>query len=75
MNKSFSLGLYPVKATISAAITAALSTSLSLSVYAETEVVDSGIKASEIPAVVVSGARTEQSTLTTPASITVITRK
>jgi iron complex outermembrane receptor protein len=29
----------------------------------------------EIPAVVVSAARTEQSTLTTPASITVITRK
>ena len=31
--------------------------------------------ATEIPAVVVSAARTEQSTLTTPASITVITRK
>jgi len=31
--------------------------------------------AAEIPAVVVSAARTEQSTLTTPASITVITRK
>jgi len=31
--------------------------------------------ATEIPAVVVSAARTEQSTLTTPASITVITRE
>ncbi|UCB55779.1 MAG: TonB-dependent receptor [Thiotrichales bacterium] len=33
------------------------------------------IAATEIPAVIVSAARTEQSTLTTPASITVITRE
>ena len=43
---------------------------ISLSAHAETE------KAvTEIPAVIVSASRTEQSTLTTPASITVITRK
>ncbi|NOQ87761.1 MAG: TonB-dependent receptor plug domain-containing protein, partial [Gammaproteobacteria bacterium] len=35
----------------------------------------SEVTATQIPSVVVSAARTEQSTLTTPASITVITRK
>jgi len=44
--------------------------SIALPVHSETEQA-----ATEIPAVVVSAARTEQSTLTTPASITVITRK
>jgi len=52
------------------AITAVAVASLPLSVHAET-----GEFATEIPAVVVSAARTEQSTLTTPASITIITRK
>ena len=45
-------------------------TSISLPVYSALDA-----DATEIPAVVVSAARTEQSTLTTPASITVITRK
>ena len=43
---------------------------IALPVYSDTE-----SAATKIPAVVVSAARTEQSTLTTPASITVITRK
>ncbi len=43
---------------------------ISLPVHSEAQVA-----ATQIPAVVVSAARTEQSTLTTPASITVITRK
>ena len=68
MNKSFYLEGLPVKAVITAAITAGLSLPIYAETYAETMV-------SEIPAVVVSGARTEQSTLTTPASITIITRK
>ena len=45
-----------------------VSTSLSLSAY-------SAADATVVPDVLVSAARTEQSTLTTPASITVITRK
>ena len=44
--------------------------SIALPVYSAAEQA-----AAEIPAIVVSAARTEQSTLTTPASITVITRK
>ena len=48
----------------------AMTTGISLPVHSEAET-----SATEIPAVVVSAARTEQSTLTTPASITVITRK
>ncbi|MBE9560682.1 MAG: TonB-dependent receptor [Proteobacteria bacterium] len=48
----------------------AITTGISLPVHSEAET-----SATEIPAVVVSAARTEQSTLTTPASITVITRK
>jgi iron complex outermembrane receptor protein len=48
----------------------AATASFSLPVFSVTETT-----ATEIPAVVVSAARTEQSTLTTPASITVITRK
>ena len=48
----------------------AITTGISLPVHSEAETA-----ATEIPAVVVSAARTEQSTLTTPASITVITRK
>jgi len=48
----------------------AITTGISLPAHAEAKTT-----ASEIPAVVVSAARTEQSTLTTPASITVITRK
>jgi len=48
----------------------AVTASISLSSHAETEKI-----VTEIPAVIVSAARTEQSTLTTPASITVITRK
>jgi iron complex outermembrane receptor protein len=48
----------------------AIITGVSSSIHAEVETA-----ASEIPTVVVSAARTEQSTLTTPASITVITRK
>ncbi len=48
----------------------AVTVGISISAHAETEKV-----VTEIPAVVVSAARTEQSTLTTPASITVITRK
>jgi iron complex outermembrane receptor protein len=47
-----------------------ISVSFALPVQAEVEPV-----ANEIPAVVVSAARTEQSTLTTPASITVISRQ
>jgi iron complex outermembrane receptor protein len=43
---------------------------ISLPVYSAADA-----ESTEIPAVVVSAARTEQSTLTTPASITVITRK
>ena len=43
---------------------------IALPVYSDTDKA-----AAEIPAVVVSAARTEQSTLTTPASITVITRE
>ncbi len=46
------------------------SASISLPVYSASDA-----DAAEIPAVVVSASRTEQSTLTTPASITVITRK
>ena len=46
-----------------------VTSSISLSVYSATK------EASKIPAVVVSAARTEQSTLTTPASIRVITRQ
>ena len=49
---------------------AAATAIFSFPVYSDTETA-----ATEIPAVVVSAARTEQSTLTTPASITVITRK
>jgi iron complex outermembrane receptor protein len=48
--------------------------SVSLPVYS----IDNGgadNRAAKIPSVIVSAARTEQSTLTTPASITVITRK
>ena len=45
-----------------------VSASLSLSAYSATD-------ATVVPDVLVSAARTEQSTLTTPASITVITRK
>ena len=48
----------------------AITTGISLPVHS-----DADVAATEIPAVVVSAARTEQSTLTTPASITVITRK
>ncbi len=48
----------------------AITTGISLPAHSEAETA-----ATEIPAVVVSAARTEQSTLTTPASITVITRK
>jgi iron complex outermembrane receptor protein len=48
----------------------AVTAGIFLSAHAETDKV-----VTEIPAVVVSAARTEQSTLTTPASITVITRK
>ncbi len=48
----------------------ATTASFSLPVHSATQT-----GAAEIPAVVVSAARTEQSTLTTPASITVITRK
>jgi iron complex outermembrane receptor protein len=47
-----------------------ISVSFALPVHAEVEPI-----AKEIPAVVVSAARTEQSTLTTPASITVISRQ
>jgi iron complex outermembrane receptor protein len=47
-----------------------ISVSFALPVQAEVEPI-----AKEIPAVVVSAARTEQSTLTTPASITVISRQ
>ena len=72
MNKSLSLDALSVKAVITVAITAGLSLFISADSYAETQ---TEITVSEIPAVVVSGARTEQSTLTTPASITVITRK
>ena len=46
-----------------------VTSSISLPVYSITK------EASKIPAVVVSAARTEQSTLTTPASISVITRQ
>ena len=46
-----------------------VTSSISLPVYSVTK------EASKIPAVVVSAARTEQSTLTTPASISVITRQ
>ena len=49
---------------------AAVTANFTLPVYSDTETT-----ATEIPAVVVSAARTEQSTLTTPASITIITRK
>jgi iron complex outermembrane receptor protein len=49
---------------------AAITVSIALPVQADVESV-----ANEIPAVVVSAARTEQSTLTTPASITVISRQ
>jgi len=48
----------------------AITASISLPVHSKAE-----SSATEIPTVVVSAARTEQSTLTTPASITVITRK
>ena len=48
----------------------AATASFSLPVFSVTEAT-----ATEIPTIVVSAARTEQSTLTTPASITVITRK
>ncbi len=45
-------------------------------IHAHSRVAWTGIRCHRsIPAVVVSGARTEQSTLTTPASISVITRK
>ena len=50
--------------------TAAATLGVALSAYSE-----AAQTATEIPSIVVSAARTEQSTLTTPASITVITRK
>lgn len=53
----------------------AATANFSLSVHAEMDAAVTETTATEIPAVVVSAARTEQSTLTTPASITVITRK
>ena len=46
-----------------------VTSSISLPVYSVTK------EANKIPTVVVSAARTEQSTLTTPASISVITRQ
>ncbi len=48
----------------------AITTGIFLPAYSEAETT-----ATEIPAVVVSAARTEQSTLTTPASIKVISRQ
>ncbi len=48
----------------------AITTGISLPVHAEAK-----MTATEIPAVVVSAARTEQSTLTTPASIKIISRQ
>jgi iron complex outermembrane receptor protein len=53
-----------------------LNKSVSTSLLVASSLVAQGaLAATEIPAVVVSAARTEQSTLTTPASITVITRE
>lgn len=48
---------------------------LSLPVHSVADQALSDMSATEIPAVFISESRTEQSTLTTPASITVITRK
>ncbi|MFV2003938.1 MAG: TonB-dependent receptor [Gammaproteobacteria bacterium] len=65
--------LQPYNVSALALLTA--STSFSLPVYSAVEHSTNDNNATEVPAVVVSAARTEQSTLTTPASITVITRQ
>jgi len=63
-----------VPAVVRAAIAVNITAIIAFPVSAEVQVEDR-LSASDIPVVVISGVRTEQSTLNTPASITVITRE